>query len=243
MLYFNEFENLTYKFGDEVDTVIFQNLSTYVDIIDEVKNNITFLNVHTIQEGFRPDQVSFQLYGTPLNYWTFYLLNDDIREQGWPLIRTELDAYIKKIFPNTTLTTRDADLANKFKVGQTLTGGTTSLSGKIIRRNIDLGQIIVEGDIAFSIGGELFSSTNSDGDVETLTAVSSSKEYQSASHYVDGSGLIVDIDPTVGPGGLLTEKTHEDVYFTVNENLRQIKIIKPSQVANVISSFKRALRG
>ncbi len=243
MLYFNEFENLTYKFGDEVDTVIFQNLSTYVDIIDEVKNNITFLNVHTIQEGFRPDQVSFQLYGTPLNYWTFYLLNDDIREQGWPLIRTELDAYIKKIFPNTTLTTRDADLANKFKVGQTLTGGTTSLSGKIIRRNIDLGQIIVEGDIAFSIGGELFSSTNSDGDVETLTAVSSSKEYQSASHYVDGSGLIVDIDPTIGPGGLLTEKTHEDVYFTVNENLRQIKIIKPSQVANVISSFKRALRG
>ena len=243
MLYFNEFENLTYKFGDEVDTVIFQNLSTYVDIIDEVKNNITFLNVHTIQEGFRPDQVSFQLYGTPLNYWTFYLLNDDIREQGWPLIRTELDAYIKKIFPNTTLTTRDADLANKFKVGQTLTGGTTSLSGKIIKRNIDLGQIIVEGDIAFSIGGELFSSTNSDGDVETLTAVSSSKEYQSASHYVDGSGLIVDIDPTVGPGGLLTEKTHEDVYFTVNENLRQIKIIKPSQVANVISSFKRALRG
>ena len=243
MLYFNEFENLTYKFGDEVDTVIFQNLSTYVDIIDEVKNNITFLNVHTIQEGFRPDQVSFQLYGTPLNYWTFYLLNDDIREQGWPLVRTELDAYTKKIFPNTTLTTRDADLANKFKVGQTLTGGTTSLSGKIIRRNIDLGQIIVEGDIAFSIGGELFSSTNSDGDVETLTAVSSSKEYQSASHYVDGSGSIVDIDPTVGPGGLLTEKTYEDVYFTVNENLRQIKVIKPSQVANVVSSFKRALRG
>ena len=96
MLYFNEFENLTYKFGDEVDTVIFQNLSIYADLIDEIKNNITFLNIHTIQEGFRPDQVSIQLYGTPLYYWTFYLINDDIREQGWPLIRTELDVYIKK---------------------------------------------------------------------------------------------------------------------------------------------------
>ena len=103
MLYFNEFENLTYKFGDEVDTVIFQNLSIYVDLIDEIKNNITFLNVHTIQEGFRPDQVSIQLYGTPLYYWTFYLINDDIREQGWPLIRTELDAYTKKIFPNIVI--------------------------------------------------------------------------------------------------------------------------------------------
>ena len=45
MLYFNEFENLTYKFGDEVDTVIFQNLSTYVDVIDEiVKADIEFPN-------------------------------------------------------------------------------------------------------------------------------------------------------------------------------------------------------
>ena len=137
MLYCNKFENLTYKFGDEVDTVIFQNLSIYVDIIDEIKNNITFLNVHTIQEGFRPDQVSIQLYGTPLYHWSFYLLNDDIREQGWPLTRHELEVYTKKIFPNTTITTRDADLANKFKVGQTVTGGTTSLSGKIIKRNID----------------------------------------------------------------------------------------------------------
>ena len=99
MLYFNEFENLTYKFGDEVDTVIFQNLSIYVDIIDEIKNNITFLNVHTIQEGFRPDQVSIQLYGTPLYHWTFYLLNDDLREQGWPLTRHELEVYTKRVFP------------------------------------------------------------------------------------------------------------------------------------------------
>jgi len=243
MLYFNEFENLTYKFGDEVDSVIFQNLSTYVDLIDEIKNNITFLNVHTIQEGFRPDQVSIQLYGTPLYYWTFYLINDDIREQGWPLIRSELDEYIKKILPNTTLTTRDDDLANKFKVGQTITGGTSGQSGKIIKRNLDLGQIIVEGDVSFTTTGELFSSTNSSGTLETLSSVSSSKEYQSASHYVNGDGEIVDIDPTSAPGALLTEKTHEDVYFSVNENLRQIKIIKPSQIANVVSSFKRALRG
>ena len=243
MLYFNEFENLTYKFGDEVDTVIFQNLSIYVDIIDEIKNNITFLNVHTIQEGFRPDQVSIQLYGTPLYHWSFYLLNDDIREQGWPLIRHELEVYTRKIFPNTTITTRDADLANKFKVGQTVTGGTTSLSGKIIKRNIDLGQIIIEGDIAFSSGGELFSSTNSSGTSENLTAVSSSKEYLAASHYIDGSAAIVDIDPTIGPGALLTEKTNEDVYFTTNDNLRQIKVIKPSQITNIVTSFKRAVRG
>lgn len=106
-----------------------------------------------------------------------------------------------------------------------------------------MGQIVVEGNVAFSISGELFSSTNSSGTLESLVGASSSKEYQSASHYIDGTGAIVDIDPTVGPGALLTEKTHEDVYFTINENLRQIKIIKPSQVTNLVSSFKRAVRG
>ena len=214
MLYFNEFENVSYKFGNEADSVIFQNISSYADIIDEVKNNITFLNVHTIQEGFRPDQVSIQLYGTPLYYWTFFLINDDIREQGWPLIRKELEEYTRKAFPNTTLTTRDASLATKFKVGQTITGGTSSVSGKIIKRNIDLGQIIVKGDLAFISTGELFSSTNSLGENETLTTVSSSKEYLSASYYIDGTSAIVDIDPTIVPGALLTEKTNEDVYYT-----------------------------
>ena len=78
MLYFNEFQNVSYKFGNEVDQTVFQNISIFADIIDGIKNDITFLNSFTIQEGFRPDQVSQILYNTPLHYWTFYLLNDDL---------------------------------------------------------------------------------------------------------------------------------------------------------------------
>ena len=81
MLYFNEFSNITYKFGDEPDPTFFQNISLYADIIDQIKDDITFNNLHTIQEGFRPDQVSIQLYETPLHYWTFYLLNDNLRNK------------------------------------------------------------------------------------------------------------------------------------------------------------------
>ena len=71
MQYFSEFQDLLYTFGDEVDPVVFQDISRYADVIDQVKDNILFHNLHTIQEGFRPDQVSIQLYGTPLYYWTF----------------------------------------------------------------------------------------------------------------------------------------------------------------------------
>ena len=166
MLYFNDFPDVGYKFGDEVDETIFQNISVYAEVIDQIKSEVTFLNTFTIQEGFRPDQVSQILYDTPLHYWTFYLLNDDIREQGWPLIRHEFEEYIKKAFPNTTLTTRDSALVSKFKVGQTVTGNSSGASGKIIRRNIDLGQLIIEGIVNFRQAGETISSTNSSGDVE-----------------------------------------------------------------------------
>ena len=243
MLYFNDFPDVGYKFGDEVDETIFQNISVYAEVIDQIKSEVTFLNTFTIQEGFRPDQVSQILYDTPLHYWTFYLLNDDIREQGWPLIRHEFEEYIKKAFPNTTLTTRDSALVSKFKVGQTVTGNSSGASGKIIRRNIDLGQLIIEGIVNFRQAGETISSTNSSGDVESMIVVSSTKEFQSASHYVDGNNQIVDIDFTVGPGGLLTEKTHEDVYFAVNESLRDIAVIRPELVSTLSSVFKQAIRG
>ena len=60
---------------------------------------------------------------------------------------------------------------------------------------------------------------------------------------MDGTSALVDIDPAIGAGALITEKTHEDVYFDTNENLRQIKVVKPSQITNVITSFKKSIRG
>ena len=241
MQYFNDFNKIFYKFGDEVDTVVYQDLSQYTDIVDQVKDGISFLNFHTIQEGFRPDQVSLQLYGTPLNYWTFYLLNDDIREQGWPLTRGELDVYVKKHYPNTVITTRE-NISAKFKPGQTITGGTSGASGVILRRNLNLGQIVISGNVSFKSDGELLSSTNSSGVVETVTSVSSVKEYLAARHYVNADSEIVDVDPFNAPGVLLTERTNEEVEFNVNESLRTIRVVKPSLIGTLVSSYKQAIR-
>ena len=133
--------------------------------------------------------------------------------------------------------------AYKFKIGQTITGNTSGKSGKIIRRNINLGQIFIEGDITFRTSGENYTSINSEGTEENLVSVSSEKEYLSESHYINGDGEIVDIDPTVGPGALLTGQTFEEIYFNVNSNLRQIKVIKPELINSIVSSFKKSIRG
>ena len=103
MLFFKDFEKLTYRFGNEETTTVIQDLSTYSSIIDELKDDVSFYEYVTIPEGFRPDQMSIYLYDTPVYYWSFYLLNDNIRLQGWPLDNDELDAKIKKQYPNTVI--------------------------------------------------------------------------------------------------------------------------------------------
>ena len=247
MKYFNEFQDTLYTFGNEALPTLTQDITRYVDVIDQIKDDISFLTFYTIREGYRPDQVSVQLYDTPLFYWTFYLLNDDIRQQGWPLNNFEFQSFIKKIFPNTVLTTRQ-NISTKFKVGQTVTGVDTGANGKIIRRNLDLGQIVVQGTVNFRQGGESITSTNSSGVVETVTAVSSSAEHQAANYYTDTSGLIVDLDVDnitgnlLAPGVTKNEITNEQSYFNVNESLRQIKVIRPNLINTLVTGYKKAIR-
>ena len=245
MKYFKEYQDVFYNFGNEPSPTLIQDLSRYVDVVDQIKDDISFLTFYTIQEGYRPDQASIQLYGTSLYYWTFYLLNDNIRQQGWPLTNTEFQAYVKKIFPNTVITTRE-NISTKFKVGQTVTGNTSGVTGKIIRRNLDLGQIVIEGSLNFTTTGETITS-NVDGSVETIVAVSSSAEHLSANYYTDTSGGIVDLGVDgngnlLEPGALKNEITHEQAYFNVNESLRQIRVIRPNLINNVVSSYKKAIR-
>lgn len=247
MLFFKDFEKTDYRFGNEDFPIIFQNLTVYSDVVDQIKNNISFYNLLHINDGFRPDQMSIRLYGTPIYYWTFYLLNDKLRLQGWPLSGNELDVKIKKEFPNTTVTTKES-IATKFKVGRTLAGSESGASGKILHRNLDLGQITVEGVHTFKINPNPEAITNTfpsagGTTTETVTISNFSEEYNAAHHYEDASGKTVDIDPAVGPGAQLTEVTNYDYYYNQNEALRDIKVIRPEHIVELVASYKRSVRG
>ncbi len=57
-MFFNKFPTTNYRFGDELGTTLFNNLSVYADIIDQLKDQITFYEKYTILDGDRPDTVS-----------------------------------------------------------------------------------------------------------------------------------------------------------------------------------------
>ena len=205
---------------------------------------------YTIQEFERPDQLSYKIYGNEGFHWTFFMLNDNIRERGWPLSNEEVIEKAVGLYPNTVLTTRaqitslnpTITTESIFQVGRTVSGNTSGATATINHRHLDLGQIVVTNLTGTFVNGETLSSTNADGDVETIILESSSLEYNAAHHYENVAGETVDIDPTVGPGVLLTEVTYLDRVVNDNEELKQIKIIKPSVINQITNSFIEAVQ-
>ena len=139
-------------------------------------------------------------------------------------------------YPNTTVVTRSL-IFDKFEVGDTVSGNTSGAQGTILRRNLDLGQIIVKVTNNKSFQD---SEIITDG-TDTVTVQSSSAEHLSAHHYENSDGIVVDIDPENGPGGLLTEVTYLDKYIEANDNLKEIRVIKPENINQVARVFKEAL--
>lgn len=151
--YFQNFEKIYYQFGDENYKSLFQNIGQYADILDQVKSQQTFYEDYTIKSGDRPDTLSLLLYDDPKYYWTFYLLNDHIRESGWPLKNEDLLSRAKEYYPHRVVTTTDI-LASEtddynFAVGKQIFGQVSGTVGTILKRNLDLGQLIIDTTNAF----------------------------------------------------------------------------------------------
>ena len=98
--YFNNFPKVDYRFGNQSTTNVFQHLGTYVDVIDQVKDYSVYYQTFNIRNGERPEQLSYSLYRDTNYYWTFYLLNDHIRESGWPIRDADVYAKAQKYYPN-----------------------------------------------------------------------------------------------------------------------------------------------
>ena len=223
--YFRNFPIQGYSFGSNLPAVAFQNLTAYVDIIDHLKDQTAFYGYYYIQEGDRADQISQYLYGDMKYYWTFYLLNDHIREQGWPLSYPELIKLINKRHPNTVLETKD-ELTGIFKVGQTVQGSSSGASGVIIHRNLDLGQIVISGTHTFN----------------STTLISAVDEPNSTRYYIDGDSKHWDINPYDDRPSLYTPVTQYEYYAQQNDLLKTIKVLKPSQVEGVAREFQEIIR-
>ena len=103
--YFADFPVVDYRFGDEESFTKFQHLGTTVDILEQVKQYEVYYQTYEIQNGERPEVLSYKLYEDVNYYWTFYLLNDHLRQSGWPLRDAAVYDYIQIYYPNSVVVT------------------------------------------------------------------------------------------------------------------------------------------
>jgi hypothetical protein len=248
--FFRNFPLVGYNFGDETTPAIFQDISAYIKIIDDIKDDIAFYTTVYIQDYDRPDNFSFKLYGTTEFYWTFYYLNDDIRESGWPLPQQDLLPKAKKDYPNIVVETT-GDISKSFLPGHVAKSATTQ--GIVKKRYLDLGQIVIAAPVNFNIEEGLLPLVNGEQIGSDQIAIKKSVEqYNSVHHYEDASKNYVDIGLVPSGNGDAaaypslsgkTPITYFDRILAKNDSLREIKCLKPDVAVQVKSEFNKLLRG
>ena len=246
--YFTNMRTIPYAFGDEFNKKggaeltleAFQDITSYVEIIDEVRENAPFYSKYYILDNDRPDQVSQKIYGTPIYHWTFFMMNDGLRRQGWPLSPNQLDKKIKRDFPHRYIRCVD-DLTGIFLEGQRCEASQSGGQGLILRRHLDLGTIIVDSKEDF-IPKEKVSHTAYSGITKSITVNSTGYEYNAPHHFEDVDGNIVDIDPALADPAIYTKVTNYDHYVRENNKLRELKVIRPDAIQNIVGLYFEALK-
>ena len=260
--FFTNFENVPYSFGDNETPVFTKKLSQYVSVLDQVRNTETLIEKYTVVAGDRPDTISFKLYGTVDYYWTFFLMNEHIRESGWSVPSYDLLAESKIRYPHRTVTTNqdistDNGSYELFPVGVTVTGVTSSTTGTIIRKIPDMGQIIIKPTVAGTefLPTEELKFTSVDGE-KKVRLVKESAQYDSVHHYEDADGVYQDLTPTfsftsdspplptdwITPNVNWTAVTYRDRLEKKNLELQQIVVVKPSAISGFVSEFKTLMK-
>jgi hypothetical protein len=344
MSYFDNFPLAYYKFGDNEPEVIWQNISAYIDLLDQLSDQTAFYDLHFIMDGDRPDTLSYKLYEDVEYYWSFYLINPHLRLSGWPLTNQMLQERARESYPHWTITTTGDISGPKFVAGQTVRGGLSATVGTIIENNLELGQLVVDTrgyttktferlrlrldrdpetgqyfidltrhdrwrpnytvksvtaiwesdpnniitpsniirrwDTSAFPDGKIyllferqepipnsnndrlwvtydyeFYSNNNFQDNETVLVgtvyddlvsvplIGAVEQYNSVHHYTDTQGEYVDIDPfSPRPTGLIPV-TYYDRMVAKNDELREIKIIRPDAINQVTTEFRKLLKG
>lgn len=100
MSFFKNFPTRQFNLNETGEFVNVKDIFRHVDVDDLAIDSFTSYTYYDIQSGERPDIVSQKLYGTTDFYWTFFILNDFLKEGigAWPKSEQELERYITQYY-------------------------------------------------------------------------------------------------------------------------------------------------
>ena len=124
------------------------------------------------------------------------------------------------------------------KPTHTVLGALSEATGKIVHRNLDLGQLVIEGTHVFN-SGEVVSSPESPG--QNITITGSTAQSDSIAYFRNAAGKRDDIATPGGTanaaGVTLAPVTYAEDYREQNDILRKIKVPRAEIVSEIDSKF------
>lgn len=240
MAYFNNFPQVFYQFGNNEEPVTFQILNTYINLITDIADDVQLYEKYTIQPGERADTLSYKLYGSTEYYWTFFLINDNLRECGWPVDPQAAYDLAKVYYPHRVFTT-ETDISNtNFKIGATVTGSQSGTTGKVVEVLLDLGQVVVDTPDNFSVGESV--TTGTGGDIQSCVILKESAQFEAVHHYEDSNKEYVDIDPNNQVTSGYIPVTYIDRLVASNQEQSEINVLTDKALRQVVAEFNRLVR-
>lgn len=130
MSFFRAFPKTPYSFPNRSETEIVDIFRTAITI-DRGIDAAAAYQVYTIEDQ-RPDQLSNELYGNANYYWTFFVVNKELR-RGWPLSAASFEEYMDSKYNGFAMTLYRTDVNFALISGAELPGDEpeyNSIAGK-----------------------------------------------------------------------------------------------------------------
>lgn len=239
MSYFSNFQTIPYDLnGDGVYDEV-TNLTSFVSASAQLLNNQTFYNFIQIQDGERVEQLSQRLYNTTAYYWTFLVVNPNIKNiwNDWPKNSAQLlDYSIYKYADFAALACPCTDdLLGKFIVGEYIQGVLSGAIAQLLAVHTNDKYITIKhisGEFREE-GEDLFGLESSD----TVTATEVvSRAFAPAYHVDDSTGDIT--APRLAGTHKVTNFEHETY---LNDTNRYIRAIKPDMIESFVNEYQREI--
>ena len=179
--------------------------------------------------------VASRLYGDGDLYWTFFLVNDFLGTvNDWYRDSSAFDAFMTTKYPgfvlNATNTTDIVSGTSKFALGEGFVS-SNGAKGTICEVNATMKRIVVIYDnLNRCVAGNTITGNTSG---KSFTLLSTSELRDAVHHYAETSGALSNTDNATN-----TPVSNIDAERATNEEKRQIKVIEPRFVRQVVREFE-----
>ena len=101
MQYFETFPKIVYDIDGTGDYKLVTDILRRFKVRKDVQNEIVFFDKYEVQDGEKPEDVSYKFYGVVDYHWVVLSINNiKDRYYGWPLSNIDFENYITSKYTN-----------------------------------------------------------------------------------------------------------------------------------------------